>query len=355
MAPFEDYTSLLLPSISRAKITTLSCGHVVDRSSIFARAVAKGPTGSEFKWTYENRKNFEMMDELGRALVNICTVVPDGVVVFFPSYDFLNTIYERFCVVSSSSSSFSPPPPPGTGTGTQKASAQTSPTSILTKLLAKKRVFIESKTESVDYILANYARSIDEGKGGLLFSVVGGKLSEGINFSDGLGRCVVIVGLPFPNSRTAEWRRKLEFVREMTVARLALVEKSGSGGEDMDAMMMMGNGNAKGLRREEISKQANHAANEYYQNTCMRAVNQSVGRAIRHRGDWAGILMVDERYRREGIRAKLAGWIRGAVEEGVSERLDGDGVGARRMGMIEEEGFGRLIGGLGRFCREKRG
>lgn len=33
----------------------------------------------------------------------------------------------------------------------------------------------------------------------------------------------------------------------------------------------------------------------YYQTLCMRAVNQSIGRAIRHANDWAAIVLVDRR------------------------------------------------------------
>lgn len=34
---------------------------------------------------------------------------------------------------------------------------------------------------------------------------------------------------------------------------------------------------------------------EYYSNLCMKAVNQCVGRVIRHRADWAAVLLVDTR------------------------------------------------------------
>jgi len=35
-------------------------------------------------------------DELGQALINICQVVPKGVVVFCPSYDFMWQIKDRW-------------------------------------------------------------------------------------------------------------------------------------------------------------------------------------------------------------------------------------------------------------------
>ena len=38
-------------------------------------------------------------------------------------------------------------------------------------------------------------------------------------------------------------------------------------------------------------------------------MNQSVGRAIRHKGDYAAILMVDHRFGRQNILQDLPSWI----------------------------------------------
>jgi chromosome transmission fidelity protein 1 len=300
MSPMSDYTSHLFTYLPESSITTLSCGHVIPKSNLLAWNLSAGPSRQEFEFTFKNRSNSAMIDELGRALLNLCTVVPDGMVVFFPSYAFLESVVKRWSIPHSDANS--------------KSTYQ--------RLEAKKSIFLESKTLGVEEILASYACAIDANKGGLLLSVVGGKMSEGINFSDRLGRCVVIVGLPFPNINSAEWKAKMEYIETSVAERLSNPDP-----ENHPSI----------LTKAEISKIAKEESSNFYENACMRAVNQSVGRAIRHREDYAAIVMVDKRFENERVRGKLPGWIQGGLVEGAGEK-----------------GFGVLMGMVGGFFRGKK-
>ncbi|KAJ4388199.1 ATP-dependent DNA helicase chl1 [Gnomoniopsis smithogilvyi] len=281
MSPFEDYKAHLFPYLPTDKITTLSCGHVIPEANLCVWPLASTkPNATEpndiFEFSFSRRSNKSMMTSLGRALLNMCTVVPDGVVVFFPSYGYLDEIVLAWQTDETSQGG----------------------NSIWTRLQAKKAVFRETKGGSSDETLQDYTQAIlnpsDTSKcGALLLSVVGGKMSEGINFSDRLGRLVVIVGLPYPNINSPEWKARLEYIESAALKRLA----SSSGAQ----------------------AQSKQLAREFYENACMRAVNQSIGRAIRHRGDYAAIVLVDRRFGTDRIREKLPGWIRGGLVEG-SER-----------------------------------
>ena len=89
--------------------------------------------------------------------------------------------------------------------------------------------------------------------------MVGGTLSEGINFSDDLGRCVVVFGVPYPNTESYEMKRQMR--------------------DNPD----------------------------YYENLTMRGVNQCVGRVIRHKDDYGLLVLVDARFGR--LRPKVSGWL----------------------------------------------
>jgi len=190
-------------------------------------------------------------EELGRLLINIFAVVPGGVVCFFSSYDYEQQVYKHWHT-----------------------------TGILDKMNARKKVFREPrKANQLDQVLSSYSACIKKSAvtanttsphGAVLFCVVGGKMSEGINFSDDLGRCVVMVGLPYPNIYSPELKEKMTYLDS------TLGPKAGQ---------------------------------RHYENLCMKAVNQSIGRAIRHRGDYATILLLDQRYGSARIQRSLPGWI----------------------------------------------
>jgi chromosome transmission fidelity protein 1 len=215
------------------------------------------------------------MIDLGQTISSIAQHIPDGVVVFFPSYSYLDTCIAAWKRLHHASSN---------------------PSSIWDALSRVKPIFLERRSQSqpfesnpttkeaaVDSVLSAYSNAVTSGhgRGALLFAVIGGTLSEGINFSDTLGRGVVVVGLPFPNPHSAEWKAKTQYISD----------KATKNGQDGRA-----------------------AARDFYENACMRAVNQCVGRAIRHKNDYAAILLLDRRYGGQRIQAKLPEWIRGSLE-----------------------------------------
>lgn len=87
-------------------------------------------------------------------------------------------------------------------------------------------------------------------------------------------RLVVMVGVPFPNIKSLQLQECLKYVAEKSPPDQA-----------------------------EVKKQ------HYYEAIAMKAVNQSIGRAIRHGGDYATIALLDERYAQPNLRAKLPTWL----------------------------------------------
>lgn len=266
-AQMDDYIRHLFAYADPARLKTFSCGHIIPKENLIALPVAKGPGGTDFDFTYDKRNSLTMINALGDCLLQLSNIIPDGLVVFFPSYAYLEQVVLHWQMK---------------GSGTVKC--------VWERLLERKPIFRESKSATgVDDVLNQYSQAIATGHGGLLLSVIGGKMSEGINFSDALGRGVIVVGLPFPNIQSAQWKAKLEYIEQSTTTR--------TGSRD----------------------EGKAAAREFYENACMRAVNQSIGRAIRHRGDYGSILLLDRRYGTPRIEGKLPAWIRQAIVKGGAD------------------------------------
>jgi hypothetical protein len=119
-------------------------------------------------------------------------------------------------------------------------------------------------------------RSLDTTQdGALFFAVCRGKVSEGIDFSDDNARAVIAVGIPFPNFKDEQVTLKREYNDSLHTQNGLL---SGS---------------------------------EWYEMQAYRALNQALGRCIRHKNDWGALILIDERYSK-GARytRKLSKWVR---------------------------------------------
>uniref|UniRef100_A0A7S0ZIM9 Helicase ATP-binding domain-containing protein n=1 Tax=Timspurckia oligopyrenoides TaxID=708627 RepID=A0A7S0ZIM9_9RHOD len=245
----RDHSSECKEQKSRDSIVEFACGHIIPKSNLLTLVLSKGPTGKRLDLSFSQRQDPELIDEIGRCILNVCRVSPAGVVVFFPSYTFEETVHKQW-----------------------------ESSRILASLANVKRIFREKRGASSDEMLKEYKNSIfssdattQKQHGAVLFAVIGGKLSEGINFSDDLGRCVMVVGMPFPNPRDPELIQVIDHIKTTI----------GSG----------------------------YSA-QYMEDLCMKAVNQTIGRAIRHAKDYASIILLDHRYERASIQNKLPSWIR---------------------------------------------
>uniref|UniRef100_A0A9L0TVB9 DEAD/H-box helicase 11 n=1 Tax=Equus caballus TaxID=9796 RepID=A0A9L0TVB9_HORSE len=261
MQPVSDFREQLLAcaGVDAERVVEFSCGHVIPPDNILPLVVCSGPSNQQLEFTYQQRELPQMMTETGRILCNLCNVVPGGVVCFFPSYEYQRQVHAHW-----------------------------DKSGLLARLAVRKKIFQEPKrANQVEQVLLEYSKCIQccgqmgsTMTGALLLSVVGGKMSEGINFSDNLGRCVVMVGMPYPNIKSPELQEKMAYL-DQTLPRTPGQVPPG-----------------KAL----------------VENLCMKAVNQSIGRAIRHQKDFASIVLLDQRYARPPILAKLPAWIRDRVE-----------------------------------------
>ncbi|MCL7052148.1 hypothetical protein MKW94_027669 [Papaver nudicaule] len=272
LQPIEETRERLFPWLLPDKLHFFSCGHIVPPESILPIAVSHGPSSKSFDFSYSSRTSPNMIEELGRLLCNLTTVVPEGIVVFFSSYEYEAQVHDAW-----------------------KSSG------TLTRIMKKKRLFREPRSNiDVDAFLREYKETVlslsgnhtkehpVSQNGAMLLAVVGGKISEGINFSDGMGRCVVMVGLPYPSPSDVELLERVKHIEGLGYPNTIEMAKLG-----VSNKLYNGDAAQAGF---SVLKGCNRRGREYYENLCMKAVNQSIGRVIRHANDYAAILLVDSRY-----------------------------------------------------------
>ncbi|XP_035666303.1 regulator of telomere elongation helicase 1-like isoform X1 [Branchiostoma floridae] len=222
--------------------------HVIERHQVWLGMVTKGPDGVRLNSSYENRNSTDYINSLGNAIVNFARIVPNGLLVFFPSYPVMNKCLEVW-----------------------------QDSGVSNRISQYKTMVVEprGKTQFVEAMEQFYEKINDPTlNGAAFFAVCRGKVSEGLDFADINGRAVVITGLPFPPRMDPKVMLKMSFLDEGKTA-------------------------SKGL-----------TGRQWYRQQASRAVNQAIGRVIRHRQDYGAILLCDHRFTYADARAQLPSWVR---------------------------------------------
>ncbi|XP_042132906.2 regulator of telomere elongation helicase 1 isoform X2 [Peromyscus maniculatus bairdii] len=233
--------------------------HIIGRNQLWVGVVPRGPDGVQLSSAYDKRFSKECLSSLGKALGNIARVVPQGLLVFFPSYPVMEKSLEFWRAQD-----------------------------LAKKVEVLKPLFVEPRNKGSfsEVIDAYYQRVASPGSSGATFlAVCRGKASEGLDFSDMNGRGVIVTGLPYPPRRDPRVVLKMQFLDELR-------SRSGAGGQP------------KFFPLQCLSGQ------EWYQQQASRAVNQAIGRVIRHRHDYGAIFLCDHRFAYADARAQLPSWVR---------------------------------------------
>ena len=152
---------------------------------------------------------------------------------------------------------------------------------IWSRIAKFKQPFVETKNkEEFKKSISQYEKSLAEKKGAVFFAVCRGKASEGIDFSDDKARAVVLCGIPFPNFKDP-------FVAEKK--------------------KILDNG-----------KTFSSKGDAWYSQQAFRALNQALGRVIRHKNDYGAVFFLDERFSHQKSVVNLPVWIRSDVLQYVN-------------------------------------
>lgn len=207
LSPLDLYPRLLAftPVVSQSFTMSMPPNRA---ACICPLIVSRGDDQMEISTKFEIRDNEDVFRNYGLLLINMAAAVPDGMVVFFPSYvhgallwsrvakararslleHFFNretTIAFVLCLVLCRYLYL------------EQTICRWQEDGVLERVLKHKLLFIETK-DVVETTLAldNFRRACDSGRGAIFFSVARGKVAEGINFEKHYGRAIIMIGIP---------------------------------------------------------------------------------------------------------------------------------------------------------------
>lgn len=156
------------------------------RPCLLPMIVAKGNDQVAISSKFETREDTAVIRNYGQLLVETAKTVPDGIVCFFTSYLYLESVVAAWYDQG-----------------------------IVDTLLRYKLLFIETQDNAeTSYALMNYVKACDCGRGAVLLAVARGKVSEGVDFDHHYGRAVLMFGIPYVYTQSRILKARLEYLRD---------------------------------------------------------------------------------------------------------------------------------------------
>ena len=218
---------------------------------------------------------------MAETIITLLPRIPGNIIIFFPSYG-----YMAECVQEWSAN------------GTMQ------------RILANKEVFQEDAgmtTQDFNEIVIQLENALYK-QGAILLAVCRGKASEGIDFSDAMCRCVIIIGIPYAPFTDLKVKLRREYLDNRSKQQTILNDRlmaAVSRGQSLESVQM----DDVPLASVSNFNSPPYSGDEWYAINAHRAVNQSVGRVIRHRKDFGTILLMDDRYTSKTSIERLSKWM----------------------------------------------
>lgn len=182
LSPLEMYPKML----GFTAVMQESYSMTLARRSFLPMIVTRGSDQAQISSGFQIRNDPGVVRNYGNVLLEFSRITPDGIVVFFPSYLYMESIISMW-----------------QGMG------------ILDSIWNYKLILVETPdAQESSLALETYRTACCNGRGAILLCVARGKVSEGIDFDHHYGRAVLCIGVPFQYTESRILKARLEFLRE---------------------------------------------------------------------------------------------------------------------------------------------
>ncbi|KAF6840518.1 DNA repair helicase [Colletotrichum plurivorum] len=182
ISPLEMYPKML----GFSTVVQESYSMTLARRSFLPMIVTRGSDQASVSTSFQVRNEPSVVRNYGTLLTEFAKITPDGMVVFFPSYLYMESIISMWQGMN-----------------------------ILEEVWKYKLILVETPdAQETSLALETYRTACCNGRGAVLLCVARGKVSEGIDFDHQYGRTVLCIGVPFQYTESRILKARLEFLRE---------------------------------------------------------------------------------------------------------------------------------------------